>query len=151
MFRTYNKPWGRSIARVIVLFWASLWMLAGPLESLSPWLWPEPSATPSQGDLNLLWGNVITGMLPGLIFLFTAFIAWRWETVGGTLLLLEALSMLAVLGPTSVPEWFALLKHFASTFEGFLMLTMPPLIAGFLFLADRLMEQPPRYKHHAHR
>lgn len=72
--------------------------------------------------------------VPGLVFLVTALIAWRWQAVGGMLLLLEGL-IVAVGYPWRFQGRFPLGTYV------FMELTMalPPLVAGVLFLAASRM------------
>jgi uncharacterized integral membrane protein len=103
--------WVRYLARGIALVWALWWTLFGLLAGISEgydWL-----------------GIFRHAAVPGLVFLLAAVIAWRWEIIGGTLLILEGIATLVVF-------------PFTRTLEGFLTLFLPPLIAGTLFVASRI-------------
>jgi hypothetical protein len=63
--------------------------------------------------------------VPGLLFLLAAVIAWRWELPGAVLLAVAGIATVSVYG-------------FARTPEGFLLLTLPPLLAAGLFLMSWL-------------
>lgn len=99
----------RRIARALALIWACGWALFGLLAGI--------------GEGYDLVGVFRHTAFPGLAFLVVALIAWRWEIVGGILLILEACGTLFLF-------WFS------RTPEGFLTLTLPPLIAGVLFIVD---------------
>jgi len=73
------------------------------------------------------WGNAV-GMLmhilaPGTAFLAAGWLAWRWPLIGGIVLVL--------LGACSV--WFF---HTYRNFFTLLLVSLPPIIAGLLFLAS---------------
>ncbi len=97
----------RYIARALALIWAVWWtffaLVSGAGEGFRGLLANAPNA------------------LPGLVFLVCVAIAWRWEAVGGILLLLCAL------GPFF---FFDIGRHL------FMHLTfvLPAVVAGFLFL-----------------
>ena len=68
--------------------------------------------------------------LPGLVFLASALVAWRWEPLGGALLLVEGMFVL-------VAYPFIAYRHFSASTILFVLVTMalPPLMAGgFLYL-----------------
>ena len=104
-----TTKWMRYIARGLALIWAG-WLaffglVSGAGEGLRGILTNAPNA------------------LPGLVFLVSAVIAWRWEAIGGVALLLCGLFVFF---------FFHIGKNL------FLLLTMalPPLVAGFLFLVS---------------
>jgi hypothetical protein len=101
--------WMRYGARGIALIWAGWWTLFGLLAGI--------------GEGYDLSGVFLHTLVPGLVFLAAAVIAWRWEVIGGILLLLEG-------SGTLIMFWFA------RTIEGFATLALPPLVAGLLFLAN---------------
>jgi len=73
------------------------------------------------------WGHPV-GMLmhilvPGLAYLAAGWLAWRWPLIGGTVLVL--------LGTYSV--WFF---HTYRNIFTLLLVSMPPIIAGLLFLVS---------------
>ena len=110
----------RSIARGLALLWASLLFLFMLLSG-------------AEGFGGGLRGIAINSpnALPGLGFLVCAAIAWRSEAVGGIVLLVEGLLVFAV-----VPMAF---RQPVSAVPGVvLVLAVPALIAGFLFLASWL-------------
>jgi hypothetical protein len=106
-----GEKWMRYIARVLALIWACWWTFFGLIAGAGEGYGPS--------------GILAHAAVPGLVFLVAAVIAWRWEVIGGILLLLEGLATLIVF-------WFS------RTAEGFLTLTSPPLVAGLLFLAISL-------------
>ncbi|MCK4261744.1 hypothetical protein KAX00_01415 [bacterium] len=101
--------WMRYIARALALIWAVWWtffaLVSGAGEGLRGLLANAPNA------------------LPELVFLVSVAIAWRWEAVGGIMLLLCALGTFF---------FFHIGRHL------FMHLTfvLPPVVAGFLFLAS---------------
>lgn len=103
----------RKIARVLTVLWAGGWVLFG----LSSGLYEGMKPT----------GVLLHTALPGLIFLLTAVIAWRWEVLGGKLLMFEGLLIFVI---------FPVIAAGSIPFTGilFVILTMalPPLVAGFL-------------------
>ena len=107
----------RKIARVLTVLWASGWILFGLSSAL------YEGMTPS--------GVLLHTALPGLIFLLTTIIAWRWEMIGGKLLMFEGLLILVI---------FPVIAAGSIPIDGILyvILTMalPPLGAGFLLRAN---------------
>jgi len=105
------SKWMIYVARGIALLWALWWTLFGLLSGIAEgydWL-----------------GIFRHAAVPGLVFLLVAVIAWRWEIIGGILLLLASVATLI-----GFP--------FTRTLEGFLTLFLPPLVAGGLFIVSRL-------------
>ncbi len=98
----------RWVARGLAVVWAGGWTLFGILAGLG-----------EGGDAAAVAGHLA---VPGLLFVAAAAIAWRWELAGGALLVLGGLLTHAVF-------WFA------TTAEGFVVLSLPALMAGGLFLA----------------
>jgi hypothetical protein len=103
-------------ARALALIWACWWTLFGLLAGM--------------GEGYNLLGILRHAAVPGLVFLVAAVFAWRWEAIGGVLLLLAGLGTLVVF-------WFA------HTPEGLLTLTLPPLVAGLLLIASWLRARRP--------
>ena len=79
--------------------------------------------------MNVL-GVMYHTLVPGLIFLASAIVAWRSEKVGGSILIVEGLAV-SLLYPI-------IFRNMASPTVFFVLLTMalPPLVAGILFLID---------------
>ncbi len=105
------------IARALALIWASWWtffgLVSGAGEGLIGILANAPNA------------------LPGLVFLASAAIAWRWDAIGGVVLILEGL--LVLIGyPVITHGRFPL----STIVPVLLTIALPPLVAGFLFLAS---------------
>jgi hypothetical protein len=111
-----NERWIRYTARGLSLAWAGFWVWFGLASGLGEGLTPV---------------GVLRHMtLPGLIFLVSALVAWRWEHVGGALLLLEGLLTLV-----GYPLQFS--RFPAGTILMVLAtMALPPLIAGVLFVWD---------------
>ena len=102
--------WMRSIARGLALLWAGWWTFFGLASGI--------------GEKAGLLGVLIHTTVPGLIFLITVLIAWRWEPVGGILLILEGLWAIFFFKQRSLAAFFFMLGT----------ITLPPLSAGFLLL-----------------
>ena len=104
-----TTKWMRYIAVGLALIWAVCWTFFGLVSGAGEGL---------KGVL-----TNIPNTLPGLVFLVSTAIAWRWEAIGGVALLMCGL--------------FALF-FFHIGKNPFLLLTMvlPPLVAGFLFLVS---------------
>jgi len=105
------------IARALALFWAAFWMFFFVAES---WAWhtPVPQALPWVGA--------------GFLFILLALLPWRWRVTGGILLVIAGLAIgvaYVIWGAPSLP----LAGRVIST----VTLSLPPLVAGILFLADR--------------
>jgi hypothetical protein len=103
-----------TIARILALVWGVWWTLFGLASGIGEGLSAQ--------------GIVVHAAVPGLVFLFTALAAWRWELVGGALLMLEGLVTL-------------IFFPFAGTLEGFLTLPVPPWLAGILFLSEGVSQR----------
>jgi hypothetical protein len=107
----------RKMARVLTILWASGWVLFGLSSALSEGMTPS--------------GVLLHTALPGLIFLLTTIITWRWEVIGGKLLMFEGLFILV---------FFPVIAAGSMPIEGILyvILTMalPPLGAGLMLRAS---------------
>lgn len=109
--------WMRYIARALVLTWAGWWVFFAVASLLS-----EGFST--EGVL------IVTGF--SLILLAGAVIPWRWEAIGGAVLVLEGI-LVSVGYPvmtmhSNLPLWVMV--------STLLALALPPLVAGSLFLAS---------------
>ena len=113
-----TTTWMRGIARGLALIWAAWWTIFGLLSGAG------------EGVRGLL-ANA-PNALPGLAFLVSAAVAWKWEAVGGGLLILEGVIVLVA---------YPMMTHgrFPLSTITLVLLTMalPPLVAGILFLAHR--------------
>lgn len=107
---TEPSHWLRDMARVVSALWGGGWSFFGLASAIGEGLDPP--------------GILFHTVMPGLIFLLSAVIAWRWERVGGVLLILEGLFTLV---------WLP----FAATLTGLMTLSLPPITAGMLFNADQ--------------
>jgi len=107
----------RYFARTLALLWALLWTLFGLASGF--------------GEGENLTGILIHTAMPGLVFLISALAAWKWEFMGGILLMLE--------GTAVMIAYPMMARHFPISTIIFVLLTMafPPLIAGFLLLLAR--------------
>ncbi len=107
--------WLRIIALGLAFLWAGWWTFFGLASGISEGLPPL--------------GVLIHTTVPGLIFLAVVLIAWRWDLIGGTLLILAGLLTLWVF-------------PFARELFGLLTLSLPPVIAGALLLMHRWQQLP---------
>jgi hypothetical protein len=99
------------LARALALLWAGFWMFFFVVESA---VWHTPVS------LALPWVGV------GLLFIFSALVPWRWEMIGGLLLVVIGLSA----GVVHAIWWPSRLLTTVA-------FSAPPLAAGILFLTHR--------------
>ncbi len=99
------------LARALALLWAGFWMFFFVVES-AVWHTPVPLALP--------WVAV------GLLFIFSALLPWRWEMIGGLLLVVVGLSA----GVVHAIWW-------PSRLLTTVVFSAPPIAAGILFLIHR--------------
>ena len=95
--------------RVLGLLWGGFWTAFGLLSGL--------------GERLSVPGILMHAVMPGLLFLAAALIAWRWQALGGVLLIAAGLAAGAYF------PW-------ARTVPGILVLPLPGIVAGLLMLAD---------------
>ncbi len=100
-------------ALIIGLVWAGFWTWFGLASGVSE-------------GLDVI-GVIIHTSIPGLLFLGTIAVAWKWGLVGGVLLILEGL-IVAVGYPLMVSGKFS----FSTVFFVLLTMALPPLILGVL-------------------
>lgn len=105
------------LARALALSWAGFWLIFFVAESLA---WHTPL------HVMALWTGV------GLLFLFVAVAAWRWEVAGGFLLL-----GLGVCFGIAYVIWAPPGLPLASRIAATASLSVPPLAAGILFVIRR--------------
>jgi hypothetical protein len=112
----------RIVAYVLALAWAGLWVFFGLASGI--------------GEGENLLGLVIHTAAPGLVFLISALIAFKWEMFGGYLLIGEGLAVL-VGYPISA-------RHFPLSTIIFVLLTMalPPLLSGIFLIICRRKSVP---------
>lgn len=116
--------WMRYIARALALIWALHWTFVGLACSVGRSRIFDEARSPAEIFLDQF-------ALPSLLFLVSAAIAWRWEAIGGVVLVLEGL-LIFIAYPLVTYSSFPL-----STIV-FTLLTMalPPLVVGSLFVAS---------------
>jgi hypothetical protein len=100
--------WLLLLARILALAWAVFWSAFGLLSGL--------------GEGGGIQTVLFHTLMPGLLFLAAALIAWRWELAGGVLLALAGIASL-------------FLYPFVTTAGGLLALPLPGIVAGALFWA----------------
>lgn len=94
------------------------------------WLWFGIGSAMVEGRG---WFNWFMHMLiPGGLFVFSAFVALRWQLVGG--MLFTILGVLAV--GVSVAGFLREANALGTTVMMLITLALPPLFSGFLFLVD---------------
>ncbi|MCL5745942.1 MAG: hypothetical protein M1541_18790 [Acidobacteria bacterium] len=101
-------------ARALVALWAAFWIWFGLASGLGEGL-----------DFT---GVLLHAAVPGLVFAFLALVAWHWETAGGSLLILIALLIAG-----AYPKMMA--GNPRVIFPTIVVLALPPLVAGILFVA----------------
>ena len=93
------------------------------------WLWWGVGSAYVEG---FSWGSLLAHSLPGLLILICTLVAWRWERIGGILLVGVAVLVTAFL------LWAFIFRGGYLPMAAMVWLTMalPPLLAGLLFLAS---------------
>lgn len=109
--------WMRHIAGALVLLWAGFWLFFGVASGIGEGL--------SRGAV------LVHTAFPGLIFLVSAVFAWRTQVIGAAVLLLEGLAVL-IAYPIMTYHQFP----FSTIVFVILTMSLPPLIAGLLFIAS---------------
>ena len=111
-----SLDWTVVIARTLAILWSLFWVWFG-----------VASAIFEQLDTA---GRILHVAVPGLFFVALTLIVWRWEAVGGGLLLLAGVAICV-----AYPLLFG--PRFAWQVVAMVLLTMalPPLVAGAMFLA----------------
>ena len=108
--------WQRPAARVLMIIATVFWL----------WFGIGSAYVENAGPFNWLMHVLV----PGGIFILSMLVAWRWEAIGGALLVLEGLAALGFIVRAFVRGSFT-----ASTLLLMcLTLGLPPLAAGILFL-----------------
>ena len=103
-------------ARVLAVLWAAFWIWFGLASGIAEGLPPR--------------GVLIHTAVPGLFFALLVVVAWRWETLGGILLVAASLFVFVV-----YPMLFRRLPPLV-IFLTLLTMAVPPLVAGILLLLD---------------
>jgi hypothetical protein len=112
---TWQRPTARILMIIAIVFW--LWFGIGS------------AYVERAGPVNWLMHILV----PGGIFILSTLVAWRWPSIGGTLLVLEGTAALGLIVRTFLQGKFT-----ASTLTLMcLTLGLPPLAAGILFLIHR--------------
>lgn len=116
----------RSAARVLMVVATAFWV----------WFGVGSAYVERGGSLNWLMHI----MVPAGVFILSALAAWRWEGIGGGLLMLEGIAALA----------FILYAFFRGKFTASTLILMgltlglPPLAAGLLFLVSWQQSRGPK-------
>lgn len=115
MFKLSSVDWTVVIARTLAILWSLFWVWFG-----------VASAIFEQLDTA---GRILHVAVPGLFFVVLTLIVWRWEALGGGLLLLAGAAICV-----AYPLIFG--PRFAWQVVLLVLLTMalPPLLAGVMFL-----------------
>lgn len=112
-----TTKWFRYSARTLGLLWTGWWTFFGLASGLGEGLDPV--------------GVVVHTTMPGLIFLVTVIVAWRWEAIGSILLILEG-----VLVALAYPVMTSGRMPVATIVFVLLTMALPPLVSGVLWLAS---------------
>lgn len=107
--------WMLRIARCLALVWASVIALFGLV-----------SGATRPGLIGILMNA--PNALPGVGFLICVALAWRWEALGGAILVVEGLLVFPIFMSFGRPPSMIL--------PVMLALGLPPLLAGWLFIAS---------------
>lgn len=93
------------------------------------WLWWGIGSAYVEG---FSWFSLLAHSAPGLLILIGTLVAWKWEKIGGSLLLGVAVLVTAFL------LWAFILRsgYLQMTAIVWLTMALPPLLAGVLFLAS---------------
>ena len=111
-----QHAWQRSTARVLMIIAIVFWL----------WFGIGSTYVDRAGPFNWL----VHILLPGGMFILSTLVAWRWEGIGGALLVLEGFVALGF-----IVRAFLWGSFTASTLTLMcLTLGFPPLAAGILFL-----------------
>lgn len=99
------------------------------------WLWWGVGSAFVEG---FGWLSLLAHSLPGLLILIATLVAWRWERIGGSLLVGVAVLVTAFL------LWAFIFRGGYGPMAAMVWLTMalPPLLAGLLFLASWRRARP---------
>lgn len=112
-----GKGWRCWTARILALLWGLYWVWFG----VSVWGLGQARGA----------GLVMAVAWPGLVFLVSAIVAWRWQTVGAIVLLAEG-ALTAIAYPLAARNMPVRTLVFL-----LLLMSLPPLVAGALFLVSR--------------
>lgn len=112
--------WMRWTARVLSLAWGGWWTFFGLASGI--------------GEKMNAAGILLHAAVPGLIFLALAIVAWKWELAGGIIVLIIGLVLFLT---------YPLVMRMPPTVvvTVLLMLALPPLVAGVLFVLGWRMKK----------
>ena len=110
-----NTYWIRIIARLIALLWAGFWVFFGVASGMDEGM--------------SVAGIFMHALLPGLVFLASMIIPWKWELWGGILLILEGLFVCA-----AYPLWAQGKFPLSTVVDVLLTMGLPPIVSGIIFL-----------------
>jgi len=93
------------------------------------WLWWGVGSAYVEG---FSWMSLLAHCVPGLLILIGTLVAWKWERIGGSLLVGAAVLVTAFL------LWALIFRGGYRQVAAIVWLTMalPPLVTGLLFLAS---------------
>jgi len=115
--------WMRWNARILALLWAAFWVWFGLASGIAE----------GAGFI----GTIIHTASPGLILLASALLPWWNAKIGGGLLIIEGL-IIAIAYPLIFGSRFPV----STVIYVLLTMSLPPLVAGFLFLLNyRLLKR----------
>lgn len=96
------------------------------------WLWWGVGSAYVEG---FSWISLLAHSIPGLLILISTLVAWRWERIGGSLLIGVAVLV------TGFLLWAFIFRGGRSMVATvWFTMALPPLVAGLLFIASRRRE-----------
>jgi hypothetical protein len=108
-----SGKWLTYAGQALALVWALLWTLFGLMSGI--------------GEGNEFADAVVHTVVPGLLFLLGAVLAWLWKPWGA----------IALVG---LGVWAMVVYPFGRTAEGLLVMSLPPIVAAGLLLAGWWVE-----------
>jgi len=113
------SKWSRNIAVIIILISGGYWSFHGLASGLRTGLG--------------IGGILFHMVLPGVIFLFSAAVAWCWRVIGGVVLVMEGLFAFFIYS-AYLSEWGISPDSIFVMFRLVLTTALPPFVSGCLFI-----------------
>ncbi|HZO91069.1 MAG TPA: hypothetical protein VFB38_22275 [Chthonomonadaceae bacterium] len=108
--------WMRKIALSLALLWACGWSFFAVASSIGE---------------GYTWPKLLPGILAALVFVGSLLLAWQWEPIGGSLLILEGLLVC-----TAYATGFLHARSANTMFFVLLLLAAPAMVSGLLLLGN---------------
>ena len=123
--------WPRNIAMTVILISAGYWSFHGLTSGLRMGLG--------------VGGILVHTAVPGLIFLFSAAVAWCWRVIGGVVLVIEGL-LAFFMYCAYLSQWGINLDSIFVMLGLVLTTALPPFVSGCLFIfswwKSKALERP---------